>query len=82
MIKELLQELLIENSSVNVEFLEMFIKKERLSAKWHRDLNLQKRNYPETPEKKKQAVNRRYDDKRESVKQYKKDIMWKIKYCI
>ena len=46
------------------------------------DLNLQKRNYHETPENKKQEVNRRYDDKRESAKQYKKDTMWKIKYCI
>lgn len=61
---------------------EMLIKKKRLSAKWHRDLNLQKRNYHETPENKKQEVNRRYDDKRESAKQYKKDTMWKIKYCI
>ena len=55
----------------------MFIKKKRLSAKRQRILNLQKRNYHENPENKRKAENRRYDDKKESVKQYQKE-----KYCI
>ena len=46
----------------------MFIKKEPQSAKWQKDLNLQIGKYHENPEKKKQAMKRRYDDKKESVK--------------
>ena len=38
-------------------------------AKWQRDLNLRKRKN-RNPEKKRQAGRSRYDDKKESVKQY------------
>ena len=47
------------------------LKKKWLSKKRQRDLNLQKEKY--NPEKKRQAVKRKYDDKKESVKQYIKD---------
>ena len=40
----------------------MFIKKELLPAKRQEDLNLRKKAYPKNPEKKQQAVKRRYDD--------------------
>ena len=50
----------------------MFIKREQLSAKWKRVLNLQ-----ENPEKKRQAEKRRCGNKKESVKQYKLNF----KYC-
>ena len=57
------------NAKSTVKFL---LKKERLSAKRQRDFNLQKRKYHPHP-KKRQAVKRRYDDKKESVKQYIKE---------
>ena len=48
----------------------MFIKKEQLPAKWQRDLNTKERKYHDDPEKKRQAVQKRYDSKRKSIKQY------------
>ena len=64
--------------------LKCLLKKAWLSAKRHRDLNLQKRKH-ENPEKKGQGVKRKYDDKKESVKRYmKKKIKGEsnIKSCI
>ena len=46
------------------------LKKERLLAKRQRDLDGKKRKYHDDPEKKKQAVKKRYSDKKESIKQY------------
>ena len=57
------------NAKSTVKFL---LKKERLSAKRQKDFNLQKRKYHQHP-KKRQAVKRRYDDKKESVKHYIKE---------
>ena len=52
----------------------MFIKKGAIVSKMEEDLNLKKkkRNH-ENPGKKRQAVKMRYDDKKESVKQYIKE---------
>ena len=50
----------------------MWTKKERSSARWERDLDVKKRKYHEDTEKKRQAVEMRYHDKKESIKQYKK----------
>ena len=48
------------------------LKKERLSVKWRRVLDTQKRNYDDSG-KKKQAVEKRYNDKKEFLKHYKKE---------
>ena len=50
--------------------IKYFLKKERLPVKRQRDLNSQRRTYD--PEKKRQTDKNRYDDKKESIKQYKK----------
>ena len=44
-----------------------------MPAKRETALNLQERKCHENPEKKCRAVKRRYDDKKESVKQYIKE---------
>lgn len=50
----------------------MSIKKELLSVKRQRGLNVQKRIYYDDPEKKRQTVEKIYD-KKESINQYKKE---------
>ena len=49
------------------------LNKEQLSAKWQRDLKAKKRKYHDGPVKKRQALKKRYEDKKESIKQYKKE---------
>ena len=58
----------------------MWTKKERSSARWERDLDVKKRKYHEDTEKKRQAVEMRYHDKKESIKQYKNKNIWKIRH--
>ena len=53
--------------------IKCLLKKERLPAKRQRYLNLLKRKYHENPEKKRQAMKKRYDDKKESIKHYIKE---------
>ena len=57
--------------------IKYFLKKERLPVKRQKDLNAQRRTYD--PEKKRQTDKNRYDDKKESIKQYKKnnEKMWR-----
>ena len=46
----------------------MFIEKGGVVSKAADNLNLQKRKFHENPEQKKQAMKRRYDDKKEFIK--------------
>ena len=74
----------IYKSSLHCQYQEChktFIKKERLAAKWQRDLSFHKIRYRENSEKKRQSLKRRYDSKKEFVKQYKKNL-WKIEHQI
>ena len=48
------------------------MKKERLSAKQQKDFNAKKGKHHDDPEKKRQTVTKRYDDKKEFIKYYKK----------
>ena len=48
------------------------LRKDILLARWHRDLKAKKRKHHDEPEKKKQALKKRYEDKKEPMKQYKK----------
>ena len=48
------------------------LKKERLLARWKRDLAARERKYHEDPEKKLQAVKKRNHDKKETIKECKK----------
>ena len=48
------------------------LKKERLLARWERGLNARKK-YHDDPEKKRKEVRERYYDKKETIKQYKKE---------
>ena len=58
--------------TVNVKSaIKCLLKKEQLSAKWQRDLNLQKRKYHGNSEK--TGIEKRHDDKKEFVKQYIKE---------
>lgn len=57
------------------------LKRERLLAKQQRGLNFQKRKYDD-PVKKRQVVQKKYNDKKESIKQHKKNNMWKIEHHI
>ena len=60
------------------------LRKEIFLARRHRDLKAKKRKYHDEPEQKRQAVKKRCDDKKESIKQYKKEKYGKsnIKYYI
>ena len=48
------------------------LKKEQLSARRERDLGTKKRQYHNDPEKKRDAAKKRYNNKKESIKQYKR----------
>lgn len=52
------------------------LKRERLLAKQQRGLNFQKRKNDD-PVKKRQVVQKKYNDKKESIKQHKKKICGK-----
>lgn len=49
------------------------LRKERLSAKWYRNLNAKKEIYHDDPEEKIQHAKKRFDDKKESIAQYIKE---------
>ena len=49
------------------------LRKEILSARRCRDLKAEKRKYYDEPEQKRQAVIKRCENKKESIKQYKKE---------
>ena len=51
----------------------MLIEKERLSANWQRDTNTKKIKSHDDLEKKRQPVKKRYDCKKKSIKQFKKE---------
>lgn len=63
------------------ECRKMFMKKGEIVSKVAERFKSSLKKY-ENPEKKIKAVKIRYDDKKESVKQYKKKIMWKIEHQI
>ena len=61
------------------------LRKEILSARRRRDLKAEKRKYYDEPEQKRQAVIKRCENKKESIKQYKKEKICgkqNIKYYI
>ena len=49
------------------------LRKEILSARRRRDLKAKKRKYYDEPEQKSQTVIKRYENEKESIKQYKKE---------